>query len=272
MTAALGTALGTALGADPAAAADITVTATGSGPAVTLQVALDRIPLDRALAVTAGAAAAGADWIEVGTSLIKRYGMAGLTEVVAAAGAVPVLADLKTADDARTELAMAYGAGARSATVLGLAAPATLAAAAATAAEYRAELMVDLMELDAAGRTRVAAAVPPEAVLSAHVPKDAQTGGADPLALLGRWTTGRRLAVAGGLGLTDLPRLASVATSVRELRLIVGSAVTGRPDPAAATAAFRAALPHPPTDHSATDHSATGHSATDHAATDRTTT
>lgn len=217
------------------------------GRPVTLQVALDRIPLDRALTVTAAAAAVGADWIEVGTSLIKRYGMAGLSEVVAAAGAVPVLADLKTADDARTELAMAYEAGARSATVLGLAAPATLIAAVATATDHSAELMVDLMELDAAGRARVSAAVPAGVVLSAHIPKDAQDADTDPLALLGPWTAGRRLAVAGGLRLTDLPRLIAVATSVRELRLIVGSTVTGDPDPAAVTAAFRAALPIPST-------------------------
>lgn len=214
---------------------------------VTLQIALDRIPLDRAVAITAAAATAGADWVEVGTSLIKRYGMAGVSEVVAAAGDVPVLADLKTADDARTELTMAYAAGVRSVTVLGLAAPATLDAAVACAAGHGAELMIDLMELDADGRARVAAAVPADVVLSAHVPKDAQAAGTDPVALLGPWTAGRRLAVAGGLGLADLPRLAAVAASVRELRLIIGSAVTAQPDPAAVTTAFRTALPDPTT-------------------------
>ena len=42
--------------------------------AVSLQIALDRIPLDRAAEIAA-AVSGVADWIEVGTSLIKRYGM-----------------------------------------------------------------------------------------------------------------------------------------------------------------------------------------------------
>ena len=100
-----------------------------------------------------------ADWIEVGTSLVKRYGMTGVARIVAAAGGTPVLADLKTADDARTEFAMAADAGAR----IGHRArawlpPATLDVAVRVAAERGLELMVDLMELDAAGRARVAAA------------------------------------------------------------------------------------------------------------------
>ena len=99
-----------------------------------LQIALDRIPLERAEAITA-AVRAHADWIEVGTSLIKRYGMAGVARIVAAAGGTPVLADMKTADDARTELTMAAEAGATSVTVLGLSTPATLDLAVLVAAE-----------------------------------------------------------------------------------------------------------------------------------------
>ena len=126
-----------------------------------------------------------ADWVEVGTSLVKRYGMPGVAGVVAAAGGVPVLADLKTADDARTELTMAADAGARSVTVLGLAAPATLDVAAS-----------------------VAAAAPATAVLAAHVPKDVQTENTYSAALLGNWAVGRRLAQAGGLGVRDVPAVA----------------------------------------------------------------
>ncbi len=117
---------------------------------ISLQVALDRIPIDRAEELTS-AVRDHADWIEVGTSLVKRYGMPGVARIVAAAGGVPVLADLKTADDARTELTMAADAGARSVTVLGLASPATLGVAASVAAECDLELMIDLMELDEAG-------------------------------------------------------------------------------------------------------------------------
>jgi len=204
---------------------------------VSLQVALDRIAIDRAEELTS-AVRDHADWIEVGTSLVKRYGMPGVARIVAAAGGVPVLADLKTADDARTELTMAADAGARSVTVLGLAAPATLDVAASVAAERDLELMIDLMELDEAGRARVAAAVPATAVLAAHVPKDAQSDTTDPAALLGDWALGRRLALAGGLGVHDVPALARWG----DVRLIVGSSVTAAADPTAAAAELRAAI------------------------------
>ncbi len=204
---------------------------------VTLQVALDRIPLDRAEAITT-AVRGDADWIEVGTSLVKRYGMAGVARIVAAAAGTPVLADLKTADDARTELTMAAEAGAGSVTVLGLAAPATLDVAVRVAADLGIEVMIDLMELDAVGRARVAAAMPPTAVLAAHVPKDAQTADTEAASLLGDWATGRRLALAGGLGVSAVPGVAQWG----DVRLIVGSAVTAAADPAAAVAELRAAI------------------------------
>ena len=116
-----------------------------------LQIALDRIPLAHALDVTRSVAPL-ADWIEVGTSLVKRYGVDGLAQVVDAAGGTPVLADLKTADDAAYEFALAYDAGAASATVLGLAADVTLDTAVRIADERGREVVVDLMELSPARR------------------------------------------------------------------------------------------------------------------------
>ncbi len=201
------------------------------------QVALDRLPLERAEAITCQVRG-WADWIEVGTSLIKRYGMPGVARIVAAAGTTPVLADMKTADDARTEISMAADAGATSITVLGLSAPATLELAVRVADECDLELMIDLMGLDAAGRARVAAAMPASVVLAAHVPKDAQTAETDAAALLGSWATHRRLALAGGLGVQDVPALAHLG----DVRLIVGSAVTAAVDPAAAAAELRTAI------------------------------
>lgn len=201
-----------------------------------LQVALDRIPLERAVNITA-AVAPLVDWIEVGTSLIKQYGMRAVEQVGAAAAGTPVLADLKTADDAKWEFTLAYDAGARSATVLGLAAPATIDTAVRVAAERDREVVVDLMGLDETARAALAVRLPAEVVLAAHVGKDSQGHGGGPAELLGPWAEGRRVAVAGGLGVADMPALAAVP----DLRVIVGSAVTGADDPAAAVAALRAA-------------------------------
>jgi len=200
-----------------------------------LQIALDRMPTATALDVVA-AVAPHVDWIEVGTSMIKRDGAAFLAAVSRAAGDTPVLADLKSADDARWELTMAYDAGARSATVLGLAPAATIDTAVQVAHERGRELVVDLMGLDAAGRAALADRLPPDVVLAAHVSKDTQGGGGSPLQQLGPWADGRRIAVAGGLGVADMPTLAGT-----DIRVIVGSAVTSSPDPLAAVRALRAA-------------------------------
>lgn len=200
-----------------------------------LQIALDRMPAAIALDIVA-AVAPHVDWIEVGTSMIKRDGAAFLAAVADAAGETPVLADLKTADDARWELTMAYDAGARSATVLGLAPAATIDTAVQVARARDRELVVDLMGLDAAGRAALAGRLPADVVLAAHVSKDVQAAGASPLAQLGPWAQGRRIAVAGGLGVADMPALAGT-----DIRVIVGSAVTSRPDPLAAVQELRAA-------------------------------
>ncbi|MGH3495835.1 MAG: orotidine 5'-phosphate decarboxylase / HUMPS family protein, partial [Sciscionella sp.] len=72
-----------------------------------LQIALDRMPMASALDLVARISTR-VDWIEAGTSMIKRYGCAGLIELVDAADPTPVLADLKTVDDAEFELGMVY--------------------------------------------------------------------------------------------------------------------------------------------------------------------
>jgi 3-hexulose-6-phosphate synthase len=201
---------------------------------VELQIALDRIPRERALAL-ARALAPSADVIEVGTSLIKAHGMGLLAEIAAAAGSTPVLADLKTADDAATEFRMAFEAGARSATVLGVAHDATIEKAVRTAQDHGAETVVDLMATSEERRAGLAADLPDEVVLAAHVAKDVQAAHAGPASLLGEWAAGRRLALAGGLGVDDLPALAALP----RLRVIVGGSVTGAPDPLAAAEQLR---------------------------------
>ncbi|HET9647634.1 MAG TPA: orotidine 5'-phosphate decarboxylase / HUMPS family protein [Microlunatus sp.] len=196
-----------------------------------LQIALDRLPAAEAVRIAADIAPF-ADVIEVGTSLIKAFGMPIVRRIASVGDGTPVLADLKTADDARTEFELAYDAGARSATVLGLAALPTVHTCVAVAAERDLEVVVDLMELTPDRSAVLSAELPHEAVLAAHVPKDAQNGGAQAADLVGSWARGRRLAVAGGLGLGDVPRLARLEEELELewLRIIVGSAVTKAPD------------------------------------------
>lgn len=201
-----------------------------------IQIALDRIPLDRAVAITTEVASL-VDWVEFGTSLVKQYGRAGLEELVGAAGSTPVLADLKTVDDVRFELSLAYDAGARSATVLGLAPQVTIDAAVRLSAERERELMVDLMGLPSERIHELADQLPQSVVLAPHVSKDEQGGTVRVVDLLGTWAEGRRIALAGGLTAADLPGLRDWPG----LRVIVGSAVTKATNPRDAVMALRQA-------------------------------
>lgn len=201
-----------------------------------IQVALDRMPLDRAADITAQVAGL-TDWVEVGTSLVKQFGEAGLRRVVEAAGDTPVLADLKTVDDVEFEFQLAFGAGARAVTVLAVAPDVTLDRAVEITVAAGRELVVDLMATSPHRVTALARRLADEVVLAPHVSKDAQGSGARVQDQLGPWSRGRRLAMAGGLTAADLPGLREVP----RLRAIVGSAVSRSPDPVAAIHELRRA-------------------------------
>jgi 3-hexulose-6-phosphate synthase len=188
---------------------------------VDIQVALDRIPLDRAVRI-AGTVAPHVDWIEVGTSLVKQSGQDATRRAV---------------DDVRFEFGLAFDAGARSVTVLGLAPDVTVDGAVEVAEERDRELVVDLMGLTAERVEGLAARLPDDVVLAPHVSKDAQGSGARVQDLLGDWTRGHRIALAGGLTADALPSL----RDEQNLRVIVGSAVTKADDPLAAVRELRRA-------------------------------
>lgn len=195
-----------------------------------LQVALDRMELDVAVDMAARTAE-NADWIEVGTSLIKRYGVRSVSEIVAAAGGTPVLADLKTADDAATEFGMAFERGARGATVLAATTDATIDRCAALAADAGADAVLDLLATSPERREHLLNRLPSDVVLAEHVGRDAREAGTGVAAALGAWTRGRRVAVAGGIGRREIEQLRAPHP---DLRVIIGSAITGAADPATA--------------------------------------
>lgn len=69
-----------------------------------------------------------------------------------------------------------------------------------------------------------------------------EAGGAGTTPLVSRlpdWATERKVAIAGGIGLNDIPALGE---RLPTLIVIVGSAITGAADPVAAARAFATAL------------------------------
>ena len=202
-----------------------------------LQVAIDRVTLDHAIAIV-DAVKDVTDILEIGTSLVKDYGLESVRQIRRRAPDLTILADIKTMDEGAYEFEAVYDAGADIATVMGAAAYDTVAVCYEIALKRQRDIMVDLMETTT---EKIAGFAPMDmALYCVHLPKDGpQTeiiGKVDEFCH--RYPKLRRVAVAGGVTLRQIPLLTRLSIEV----CVVGSAVAGAVDPHAAAAEFLCAL------------------------------
>ena len=113
--------------------------------AVILQVALDFVDLHRAVKVAGEAIEGGADWLEIGTPLIKSEGMNAVRHLRKLFPATTLLADMKTMDAGRAEMEMAAKAGANIAVVMGDAPDSTIKECIQAGRNYGIKICVDFI-------------------------------------------------------------------------------------------------------------------------------
>ncbi len=113
-----------------------------------IQVAIDRVSIKRAIEIIV-AIKDYVDIIEIGTSLIKDYGLDSVRTIRKTFPNITILADIKTIDEAEYEFRGVYEAGADIATVMGGSAIATIEICSKVAREYQKEYMIDLLEVSA---------------------------------------------------------------------------------------------------------------------------
>jgi 3-hexulose-6-phosphate synthase len=205
-----------------------------------LQVALDRLSLDEAVRL-ATSVQPYADVIEVGTSLIKEFGMESVRRMRQALPSTQLLADVKTNDNARYEFELCYAAGADIATVMGAMPDATIQTCVTVAREQGKQVMIDLLATSVERQQELLKYR--EAIFGVHVSKDVQEAGeGSAVSIVSRlpdWAAERKVAIAGGIRLDDIPALGE---RLPTLTVIVGTAITGAADPMAAARAFATAL------------------------------
>lgn len=205
-----------------------------------LQVAMDRLSIEEAVRL-ARLVAPHADWIEVGTSLIKEFGMDSVRQMRAALPEARMLADVKANDNARYEFDLCFHAGADAATVMGTAPDATVDLCVTVAREHRKTAFIDLLNTSAERQRELLRYR--DAIFGVHVSKDVQESGgkgaASMASRLPTWVAEVRAAAAGGITLADIPALGERAP---RLIVIVGSAITSASDPAQAARAFAEAM------------------------------
>ena len=205
-----------------------------------LQIALDVPDLDTACAIAAEAAANGADFLEVGDPLIKRYGLAAVEAVHEVVPDAKVVVEIVSADWSGEQVEMAGAAGADAILLLGCRTPASASHAATTAARLRLPLVVDVApDMARASWIRTLARSDIQGIAAIGNLDSASTG----MTSLDRAHTLRRtarlpVAVSGGFRRDDLPTLARADWDI----LIVGQGVVGQPDPGAETAALAARI------------------------------
>lgn len=185
-----------------------------------LQVALDVIELDRALTIAKESVEGGADWIEVGTPLIKSEGMDAVRILKEHFPKNKIVADMKTMDTGAIEVEMAAKAGANIVAILGVSDNSTISDALKAARKYGVELMVDIINVeDPCERAKEIEKIGVD-YICVHVGIDQQMVGIDTIDLLEKISNivNTPLAVGGGLD----PENSSVAVGMGADVLIVG--------------------------------------------------
>jgi 3-hexulose-6-phosphate synthase / 6-phospho-3-hexuloisomerase len=208
-----------------------------------LQVALDVLELKRALLIARESLDGGADWIEVGTPLIKSEGMQAVRLMRDRFPDTTLVADMKVADTGTLEVEMAAKAGANIVCVLADADDSVIAEALRASRLYGIRIMADLINV----RDPVTRAAELEAmgidILCAHVGIDQQMKGKKSLELLASLSNRVQtsLAVAGGI---DAAGAADAVLSGADI-VIVGGWIVRSADVTGSTKKIRTSMDNP---------------------------
>ena len=207
---------------------------------IILQIALDLLNANRALAIAKESVKGGADWLEAGTPLIKSEGMDIIRKLKQTFPKKILVADMKTMDTGAFETEMAAKAGADIVCILAGADDSTLIDAVKSARKYGIKIMADLIGV----KDKVKRAKQLEKLgidyLCIHIGIDEQMTGKKPINILKSVVkeTNIPVAVAGGINSETAVDVANAGASI----IIVGGAITKAKDVKKATEQIKKAI------------------------------
>jgi 3-hexulose-6-phosphate synthase len=188
-----------------------------------------------------------ADIIEIGTPVLKRFGISAISTARELCPDVMVLADTKTVDGGQLEADMVFGAGAAFMTVLSCASRATHETVGRRAAAFGATVIVDTITESGKPDLLEHGSHFPESFgyVAVHSPTDARLAGNTSTshidAVKQMHERGFRVSLAGGIGPDTLDAVIGVAPEI----LVVGSAITESANPKEIAKWIRDRLPNP---------------------------
>ena len=205
-----------------------------------LQVALDLLNAERAVAIAKDAVKGGADWLEAGTPLIKSEGMDIVRLLREQFPAKTIVADMKTMDTGALETEMAAKAGADVICLLAASDDSTILDALKSARKYGVKIMIDLIGVpDIVKRAKELEKLGAD-YLCIHVGIDEQMQGKKPLHVLSSLVnhTNLPIAVAGGLNSETVAAMIRLGARI----IIVGGAITKAKNVTEATKRMKKAI------------------------------
>lgn len=193
-----------------------------------IQIALDRMTIEDCVSVVEKTQTS-IDWIEIGTGVIKEYGMSVVREMRARFPEKTIVADMKTCDAGKHESLQAFHSGANISTVMGYASNATILQCLEVASEQNGEMMIDLLGVQSPERVKEIHSLGAR-LFCLHIGKDMQQDGKLATSDLFRLVEGLediRIAVAGGVNVETVPGLVTAGVDI----VIAGSFITGSAEP-----------------------------------------
>lgn len=202
-----------------------------------IQVAIDRVNLEVAKAIVLEIENQ-ADIIEVGTSLIKDYGIKNCMEICNSSKA-KILLDIKTIDEGDYEFNEIYRYGADIGTVMGAADIATIEKCRKMAIKYGKEYMIDLLGVSEDKIKELA--VFKDAIFCVHNSKDNENNGgsfSDKIIKIRKILSEHIIYIAGSITPEKLSQM-----NVSDIQgIIVGSYITGNENKQKAFAELKKAM------------------------------
>lgn len=186
-----------------------------------LQVAIDRVSIERAIEIIRETYPY-ADIIEIGTSLIKDFGLESVRIIKKEFPNKTILADIKTVDEAEYEFEAVYNAGADIATVLGGASLETIRICQRVANKHNKDYLIDLLETSKEKQELLKEFS--DGIICVHLPSDKEGNGLEELIdeTLENLKDFPKLSVAGGVNVSNIATIKKANFKIA----IVGGAIT----------------------------------------------
>ncbi|TQD24929.1 3-hexulose-6-phosphate synthase [Methanolobus vulcani] len=210
-----------------------------------IQVALDLLETDRAIQIAKESLEGGADWLEVGTPLIKSEGMDVIRKLRETFPENTIIADMKIADTGAMEVEMGAKAGADIIVVLASADDSTILESVRAARKYGAKIMADLIS----SKDPVSRSMEVEKLgvdyINVHSGIDQQMEGQDSLSIMKEVVKKVNIpvAIAGGLDADSCAEAVSAGANI----VVVGGNIVRSSNVIASAKAIRGSIDSPTT-------------------------